>query len=133
MEVITKNRSKIRYKRRSKFAPTRTTSGVRTSLYANPNANEAYFKNETVTGILDLLDYTRKTAWLMHTNRHGMFKFSEEFVESLRQLWGKRVKCVINPNNYQLVQISDAQKRPKGTSPRSILSILSQPMWIGHE
>jgi hypothetical protein len=127
MEVVTKNRSKIRYKRRSKFAPTQTTSSVRTSLHANPNANE------TVTGILDFLDYTRKTAWLTHTNRHGMFKFSEEFVEPLRQLWGKRVKCVVNPNNHQLVQISDTRKRPKGTSLRSILSILSQPMWIGHE
>jgi hypothetical protein len=121
MEVVTKNRSKIRYKRRSKFTPTRTTSSVRTSLYANPNANETPFKNETVTGILDLLDYTRKIAWLMHTNRQGMFKFSEEFVGPLRQLWGKRVKCVVNPNN-ELVQISDARKRPKRTSLRSILS-----------
>jgi hypothetical protein len=123
MEVATKNRSKIRYKRRSKFTLTRTASSARTSPYANPNANEAYFKNETVIGILDLLDYARKTAWLTRTHgRHDMFEFSEEFVEILRQLWGMRVKCVVNPNNHQLVQISDARKRPKGTSLRSILS-----------
>jgi len=130
MEIVTKNRSKIRYKRRSKFAPTRTTSSVRTSLYANPNANETYFKNETVTGILDLLDYARKTAWLTRTHgRHDMFEFSEEFIEPLRQLWGMRVKCVVNPNNHQLVQISDTRKRPKGTSLRSILS--KQARYIG--
>jgi hypothetical protein len=126
MEVVTRNRSKIRYKRRSKFAPTRTTSGVRNSLYANPNANGAYFKNETVTGLLDFLDYTRKTAWLMHTNRRDMFKFSEEFIEPLRQLWGMEVKCVIGPNN-KLVQISDARRRPQKIKiSEQLQSILSQ-------
>jgi hypothetical protein len=115
MEVVTKNRSKIRYNRRSKFAPTRTAFRRQTSLYAKPNANAALSKNDTVTGILDLLDYSRKIAWLMHTNRQGMFKFSDEFIEPLRRLWGLKVKCVIDPNN-ELVQINDARRRPKETS-----------------